>query len=172
MSDAAQFDIALEGLQAVIRKLDLLAVKADQVMERALFRIGTLVRDTAREYAPRSPTSTDLRNSAKAKGSTRRRRNRNPRSTSATKPGGLERSIDFKVSPDEVEIFVADNSEAGAYAFFIHEQKGSQWNERGIGTVSKGELADEKFIERAIEDEADAAFRIIEDEMEKLLLAA
>jgi len=171
MADQPDLDITLSGLDAALRKLDFLAKEADKTLARAFYRIGTLMRDTAREYAPRSPTDTDLRRAAKRAGRTRRRRARKPRSTSARKPGGLENSIEFRAGRDDVEIFVAANSDAGAYAFKIHSEKGVSWQERGIGTVSKGEKADDRFIERAIEDEADAAFRIIENEIDKILLA-
>lgn len=67
-------------------------------------------------------------------------------------PGGLERSITHEATADSLSLFCAINSEAGAYAKRIHDEKGSKWFIRGIGTRAKGAQADEKFLSRAIVD--------------------
>ncbi len=123
-------------------------------MERTYYRIGALVKDTAVKYAPKSPTNKERRarsNATAAQWKAARKR-RSPRSTSREMPGGLMRSISFRATPDFAEVFVAANSEAGKYAFTIHELKGKAWSKRGPGTVAKGSKADDKFITRAIED--------------------
>ena len=56
-------------------------------------------------------------------------------------------------SPDHVSIMVPSNSPAGKYAGYIHDEKGSKWFKRGVGTIAKGPQADEKFIPRAIKAE-------------------
>lgn len=121
---------------------------------RSYYRIGALVKDTAVKYAPKSPTNKERRarsNATAAQWKAARAR-RSQRSTSREMPGGLMRSISFRATPEFAEVFVAANSEAGKYAFTIHELKGQAWNKRGPGTVAKGSKADDKFISRAIED--------------------
>lgn len=66
-------------------------------------------------------------------------------------------------------IFVATNSEAGKYAFRIHEQKGTAWKNRGPGTIAKGSQADDKFIVRAINDTRPQQIAILQDELKKAL---
>lgn len=123
----------------------------------AMYRdIGKRLVRIARQYAPKAPTRAMLNRMRKTRGPTRRK----ARATSGPKPGGLERSIGFSAGRDYVDILVPANSEAGAYAAIIHDQKGSKWHNRGPGTVQKGPKADEKFIDRAIEDERDAIDRI------------
>lgn len=70
------------------------------------------------------------------------------------KPGGLERSINASVDRGALtaHIFVDANSEAGKYAVCIHDLKGKKWWKRGLGTVTKGKQADDKFIARAVND--------------------
>lgn len=131
-------------------------------MGRTMFRIATMDRDTSQKYAPRSPTLTDLR---KATG--RAYAIRKDRGTSRPKPGGLERSIEFEATAQDAVIYVASNAEAGKYAFKMHELKGTAWNNRGIGTVSKGAKADDRFIVRAILDRAGDALKIVENEQAK-----
>jgi len=77
-------------------------------------------------------------------------------------PGGLEKSISHKVEGNEGHVFVAENSASVSvskktgrrfnYATVIHDGKGKNWHNRGLGTVAKGVQADEKFIERALKD--------------------
>ncbi len=165
-------EIKLEGINEAFATLANYAALAGRGTKRALFRVGTLVRDTAREYAPRSPTDTDKKAAAKAAGKKRRKRKKKSRATHVTKPGGLERSLEFEVGTDDVEVFIADNSEAGPYGFIIHEEKGTKWQRRGIGTVSKGSKADDKFITRAIVDEEDNIIEIILDEQAKAIQGA
>lgn len=76
------------------------------------------------------------------------------------------------VDPGQFEgaIFVAANSEAGKYAARIHDKKGIDWENRGIGTIAKGPQADDKFIERALEVNEDAIRMLIEAEMDKVKL--
>lgn len=80
------------------------------------------------------------------------------RLTSWKQPGGLENSIKCEYDAEHAEVFVASNATAGQYAGIIHDMKGVKWHERGPGTQSKGERADEKFIERALPD-AEAKLR-------------
>ena len=171
MADTPQLDVTLGGLSAALRTLDKAAERSDVVIQRALKRIGFQVQATAMEYAPRSATDTDSRKAKKQAGSSKPRKKRKPipGGQGGTEPGGLERSIEFEVRGSDVEIFVADNSDAGPYAWIIHEEKGNLWKNRGLGTVSKGQKADEKFITRAIEDEENAALLIIQSEIDAIL---
>ena len=85
-------------------------------------------------------------------------------------PGELEKAIKYEVLPNgDVSVFVAKNSPAGAYARYIHDEKGVRWFKRGAGTVAKGSRADEKFIERAVNDNAENYRRVYEQEIQKEL---
>ena len=84
-------------------------------------------------------------------------------------PGGLEKSIEYEADETHCSVFVAANSQAGRYAKRIHDEKGITWRNRGAGTVAKGPRADEKFIERAIRDNAQTFGAIVEDELRKAL---
>ena len=157
--------ITLEGLQEALLVLDRLARRTEGAMKRTLFRIATTIKDTAVDYAPISPTQ-QLINRARV---TRRKVPRKARAYSRTKPGGLRRSIDFTATETDAEIFVASNSEAGPYAWRIHNERWNKWFKRGLGTKAAGEQAREKFIERAIIDRADDSQRIIQDMTNKVI---
>ena len=137
----------------------------DRALPRALRRCGELAKREAIRNAPRSPTQSLINNTR----ITGRRRAANPRSTNRAKPGGLERSISLAVNPDNAEVFIATNSEAGKYAFRIHEEKGISWHERGPGTITKGVRADDKFIERAVFENERQFGRIITTEVERVM---
>jgi hypothetical protein len=147
---------------------------------RAMYRIGQLVSTTARTYAPKGPTQAELERLRKAEWKLRGKKpsgaqkkawkaSRNPRATSRPKPGGLTRSIGMTWDNTNATIFVATNSEAGKYAFRIHEEKGKTWKNRGPGTVAKGPKADEKFITRAIADTQGKQLAILKNELEKAI---
>lgn len=118
------------------------------VQKRCHFEIGKILLPEARKNAPKSPTRQTLNRIRKTKRKTRR----NPRATSRHTPGTLEKSIQTDANEQRLEIGVPSNSNAGQYAYKMHEEKGRTWFKRGPGTVQKGAHADEKFIERAIED--------------------
>ena len=77
-------------------------------------------------------------------------------------PGGLQDSITAAVRGTghgaSAEVFVASNSNAVKYARRIHDEKGKTWKNRGPGTVQKGARADDKFIERAVNDAKNSGF--------------
>lgn len=138
---------------------------------RANYRIAQTVKDTSVKYAPKSPTQSEKRarsNATAAQWKAARAR-RSSRSTSRTTPGGLMRSISARSTDEFAEVFVAANSEAGKYAFGIHELKGRTWRKRGPGTVAKGSKADDKFITRAIDDRAKDIVSIHQDAINKAL---
>jgi len=137
----------------------------DKALPRAMLKCGLIARDEARRNAPISPTQKTKNNLHKTKS----KRAAGERSTSRAKPGGLIRAISTKSGPDNAEVFVATNSEAGKYAFRIHEEKGISWHERGPGTIQRGARADDKFIERAINDNQDEFARIIKTEIGKAM---
>jgi len=149
-------DLKFEGRREVIAALKQAEREGREGISRALYRVGTLVKDRAVEYAPKSPTSEELRAFRRKSGRGKRKSagNRKARATSRTKPGGLMRSISYKSNAKMAEVFVATNSEAGRYAWRIHEEKGRTWHKVGPGTLAKGAKADHKFIERAIKDSA------------------
>lgn len=71
-------------------------------------------------------------------------------------------------------IYVAENGYCRSpkgynYAKRIHDEKGSKWWKRGAGTIAKGARADEKFIERAVKDNADKYQGLIEKAVAKAL---
>ena len=86
-------------------------------------------------------------------------------------PGGLQNSITMRNTPEQAEIFVPENSPAGKYAVRIHDMKNQPggWHNRGPGTIAKGAQADEKFIERAINDNMPEIDRIVNDQIDKIL---
>lgn len=83
---------------------------------------------------------------------------RNPNSHSRRAPGGLMKSIQWRLRGKgyniDAEVYVAANAEAGKYAKRIHDEKGKTWRKRGPGTVAKGARADDKYIQRAVQQAA------------------
>ena len=113
----------------------------------------------AKANAPRSPTKKQHSKTLKRKRITARKQ---------FFPGGLEKSIASQTLPNgDVSIFVAKNSFAGDYARYIHDEKGVRWFKRGAGTVAKGSRADEKFIERAVNDNAQKYLLVYEQEIKR-----
>ena len=143
-----------------------------EAVNKALNRCGLIWKRESVANAPRSPKASEIRAVRKAKWDAKGKKpskaqkaawkaRRNPRAHSRPAPGGLERSIQLEArlkSPDwdgsEVEVYVDSGSEAAKYAKKIHDEKGKSWRNRGPGTVAKGARADEKFIERALADNA------------------
>jgi hypothetical protein len=138
----------------------------DKALLRAMLKCGLIARDEARRNAPISPTQSLINNTRK----TSKRSKTQDRSTGRAKPGGLERSIKWRAEPDNAVVFVASNSEAGKYALKIHDEKGISWFKLGPGSVAKkGGRVDDKFIERAINDNQDEFARIIKTEIGKAM---
>lgn len=135
-------------------------------LKTAMTDVTLRVQREAIRNAPKSPTQARIRKDqaerwkAKGKKPTKRQKEawaarRNPRAHGRPKPGGLEESIEAQViNYTRGEVFVEKQSRAGKYAKRIHDEKGVTWKNRGPGTVAKGARADDKFIERAIEDPA------------------
>lgn len=142
----------------VAGEYEALGLRMKAAVKRGLKRIGQNVKTRAKWYAPKSPTRAMLR-TIYAFGSRGGGKNR-PR------PGGLMRSIDFASNEHSVSVFVGKNSEAARYAKRIHDEKGLTWWNRGPGTVAKGPQADERFIDRAADDEADNNLKVMDEEME------
>lgn len=170
----------IDNAREVIASLKLTAQQIGANQYRMLYRMGTLVRDTAREYAPISPDMGTLkawRHAQEGAGKKPRtpaqeaadKGRRKANATSRAKPGGLERAVSMKATKDDAEIFVATNSEAGKYAWRIHEEKGKAWKHRGPGTVLKGAKADDKFIWRAMVDNEAKLETIARDQVEKAI---
>ena len=160
MADLNTTDIS--GLDALVAKFASMPATLQAAASAAIRRCGLLAKSEAVANAPRSPTMAQLSATFKRKQRTTRR----------LTPGGLEKSIEFQqTSMTEGMVFVASNSYAGKYARRIHDEKGVTWRNRGIGTIAKGDRADEKFIARAISDNhSNGAFRaIFEDELQKAL---
>lgn len=149
----------IQGLDAVNSALRDLSKVAPAASRRAMARCGLLAVREAKANAPRSPTMKQLSATLKRKKRTMRRQ----------LPGGLEKSIECEASETGCSVFVASNSMAAGYAKRIHDEKGVTWSKRGPGTEAKGARADEKFIERAIRDNADNFARIVDDELDKEL---
>lgn len=160
-------DVAIEikGVREAMETLSRVARDSVAATKSALTRIGFLAQREARRNAPISPSRTQIIRQR----TTRRAVTRKARATSRPAPGQLVNSIDKEVSPDQVAIFVAANSAAGKYAYRMHELKNQPggWRNRGPGTIAKGERADEKFIERAILDNAGNILDIIKAEHRK-----
>ena len=112
----------------------------------AIRQCGLHALRESKRNAPRSPTM-------KQRSATLVRKRRTKQKSA---PGGLERSIVCDIMGDTAIIYVLQNSAAGKYARRIHDMKGKTWWKRGAGTVAKGDRADEKFIYRALKDNAKA----------------
>lgn len=160
-----QFAVALKkGLPTV-----------QKALERAMQDAGLQAHKDAIANAPRSPTAAQARaqrkaawvgkhgagkasirafNKAQRAGKKRRKANSHSRHA----PGGLERSIQWRMRGKgfslDAEVYVAANAEAGKYAKRIHDEKGKTWRRRGPGTVAKGPRADDKYILRAVQKAA------------------
>ena len=66
-------------------------------------------------------------------------------------PGTLINSIEGESGTDYAKIFT--NQDSADYAVYIHDRGPNgtgDWQNRGLGTVARGNQADDKFIERAI----------------------
>ena len=184
-------DITVRGLDELTRALDALTGKMRAAAVRGVTKAAKTVHRDAVRNAPRSPTQAQrnrnmkmhltrkrgpngeelLRGVSKNGKVFYRKRGRDPNSASRDMPGGLERSITMTVYPEsyEAEVFVASNSEAGKYAGFIHD---GTYN-LGIGSVAKksgGKAVGNKFIQRAVDDNADAVNAMIEQELKKVEL--
>lgn len=122
------------------------AIRLNEATSTVFRRIGLHCQREAKKNAPRSPTRKQINATLVRKKRTSRQ----------TFPGGLEKSIEYDYSQEGIEsqvsVFVPENSPAGKYAKRIHDEKGSSWHKRGVGTQAKGARADDKFIERAVKD--------------------
>lgn len=196
MANGVQITIVTSGITSAIQQLNRCPSYLAAAGKRAMSKVGALVQKTAKQYAPISPSVTILRKLSKAGGNigasyeiaaTKKRAaqrvvltkfyaerldtmlSANPRATGRPKPGGLQNSITFTSNETQAQIFVPANSEAGKYAYRIHEEKGITWFRRGPGTQVKGAKADSKFIERAIKDNTEQIQVMIQDELVKAL---
>ncbi len=151
-------DAYIKGMDEITKALQQLQ-RASGNVPRALTRCGRIIQREAKANAPRSPTMKILSATLKRKKRTARR----------TFPGGLEKSIQYEIKDGgkTLSVFVASNSFAGKYAKRIHDEKGRTWHKRGAGTIAKGARADDKFIYRAIRDNAANLTKIITDEIKK-----
>jgi len=136
--------ITVTGGEAVQKLIEKTKIEARAAAAAALVDCAMLAQTEAKKNAPRSPTQEQITPTLKRK----------KKSTRKVTPGGLQRSISSSVDKEKLEasVHVAANSEAGQYAQKIHDEKGKKWFKRGIGTEKKGARADEKFIERAVND--------------------
>lgn len=159
----------IHGLEDVQRAIRALHGVAGVAITRGLSRIGLIAQRAATAYAPRSPTNAQYSTTLKRKKRTARK----------LFPGNLEKSIDWEIvgsgTPTPgVSVYVAANgycrSKKGYnYAPKIHDERGKTWHNLGPGSIAKnsGGKVGDKFIERAIADNADAFFRILQDEAKK-----
>lgn len=159
----------MTGVEAVLREIQKAGQEVERKGTRAMYRIGTLVKDTAQKYAPISPSMSQMasiRRGSKAQLAAAKKR-RKASATTRAKPGTLQNAIQMAHAKDRAEIFVPSNSGAGKYAFRIHEEGPNgtgAWANYGIGTLMKGNGAGDKFIKRAIDDKERDIERILLDE--------
>jgi hypothetical protein len=153
--------VKAHNLPALIKSLSKIDSSKRIHISRALFRCGALCKRTSKQYAPISPSQAMLKTKPGfgSKGGGKGR----------ALPGGLRSSIEFQSNSTQAEIYVAANSPAGRYAKRIHDEKGKTWFNRGPGTIAAGPQADEKFIQRAIEDKKDDMALIFSDQLQKCL---
>lgn len=111
------------------------------------------LRESTQDKGADSPFG-DIGRRAQRQGKARRKASSHSRAA----PGGLERSIQWRMAGRgfalDAEVYVAANAEAGKYAKRIHDEKGKTWRKRGPGTVAKGPRADDKYILRAVQQAA------------------
>lgn len=158
---------SLSGVEGILRELQQTGQQVTKNSARAMFRVGALVKDTAQQYAPISPSAGQLRSAStgtKAQRAAGKKR-RKASATSRVKPGSLQASLRFQSDAGKADIYVPSNSPAGKYAEKMHNEKGKTWHRRGIGTQAKGAQADHKFIERAIRDNESKIDAILNDEL-------
>ena len=178
-----------EGHAALLGDLRRMARDAPIQLKAANTRVGQIVRRKAVNYCPISPTK--AQHEAGISRATAGRRRSEPDQTrisygagggvligSSTRkskrsdfnPGVLRKSISImKVTAGYVDIGVPLNAGGGKYAHYIHDQRYSEWKNRGIGTRRAGPQAKEKFIERAIVDSHGDIYRIYDDAARKFL---
>lgn len=184
--------INVSGLTEALQQLGRTPQQIGRALERVSYRAGAMIFDTAKRYAPISPTQSLLNQMRQIrlvnKGYSnrqirafRRRGNARKKAMSAQRsaagqtaairpmPGALQNSIQMRNGVDYIEIFVPSNSPAGKYAAKIHDERGKTWQNRGPGTVAKGPQAKEKFIARAITDRRMDIERLIDAETMKAL---
>lgn len=165
-------NLSLQQFLVALRKG---APAVQKAVERAMQDAGRQAYKDAKANAPRSPTAAQARaqrksnwvakhgdskasirafNRAQRLGKARRKANSHSRHA----PGGLERSVQWRLLGKglslDAEVYVAANAEAGKYAKRIHDEKGKTWRKRGPGTVAKGARADDKYILRAVQQAA------------------
>ena len=163
-------DPQIKGLPELMAAFDALPVQVKAAAVRGITRGVMIVHRDSVRNSPRSPSQMQKDAARKTKRNTSKQKK--PRTTSRAKPSGLERSIMQAVDASKCEgsIFVASNSEAGKYAKMIHDKKGIDWHNRGKGTIAKGARADEKFIERAVNDDAPQVSTVLDSELKKVEL--
>ena len=161
--------VTVTGIKEVQAHLLQLSDEIAAAVGGALSETTTAVLAKSILNAPISPTMAQLKRvKRKTRQDTRKRKKAG--SYSRPVPGGLERSIEMEYDQTELrgEVFVAANSEAGKYAERIHDDKYVSWHNRGIGTIAKGSQADDLFIERALDSEAEN----LDNRIEKALTEA
>ncbi len=90
-------------------------------------------------------------------------------------PGGLEKSIRHEVLPNgDVSVFVPSNGYTRTqkgfnYASRIHDERYVKWRNLGAGSRAKssGRRVGEKFIERAVNDNAEKYKKVYEQEFQR-----
>jgi hypothetical protein len=163
-------EVRYKELEAFASRIARAGGNVQQTMLRAHTRMGAKVLATARLYSPKSPTLQERKKSSKATKAqwAAAEKRKLATATSRAMPGTLQNSIMLLATASIAEVFVPINSPAGAYAWKMHEEKGKTWKNRGVGTIAKGPKADEKFIERAINDNEQALVSILDSEIDKL----
>ena len=151
----------IQGLSELTRALSRFPTRLAAARSRAGRLIGDFARQQAKENAPISPKKKLHSKTLKRRRITARRQ---------FFPGELEKAIRAEtLANGDVSVFVTKNSNAWKYARYIHDEKGVRWFKRGAGTVEKGWRADEKFIERAVNDNAERYRRVYEQELQREL---
>lgn len=145
-------DIELDTSK-VERMLAAVPGKVDAAVGAAIRRACLVVHRESVKNAPISPT-----NAQYSKAVLKRKK----RTSRRLHPGGLSRSIEWAAQGLQGAVYVASNSEAAKYAKKIHDEKYKTWRKRGPGTIAKGTRADEKFIERALNDNRKAIDGLID----------
>lgn len=140
--------VKVEGIEQLTRDLMTMMVRHRPLFAKMLRHIGRTVQRTAVANAPKSPTKGQYAATLKGK-------RKSKASNMRFNPGGLERSIVFAVRENAfaVDVYVPVNSEAGKYAYKMHESH----YDLGPGSEAKqkqqGRTIGREYLTRALDEE-------------------
>lgn len=165
-------DVEIKGLDSVCAALNSLRNAAPNAARAAMHKCGERCKAQASLYAPRSPTKSQYNEGLKRKKRTQRK---------YVTPGNLEKSVACEYDDSHASVFIASNGMCVSpkgynYAKKIHDERGKTWQKLGRGSQAKNARAQgkvgDKFIERAIRDNVDFCYKVIDERLNAALKKA